>query len=86
MPMIFGGAFVLTLVMATTLALLMQLHPAPALLSGLTMGGLLGLTLIATSLGIGYLFSRNPFALWLIDAGYMVALMAMMGAILGAWR
>ncbi len=86
MPMIFGGAFLLTLVMATTLALLMQLHPAPALLSGLTMGGLLGLTLIATSLGIGYLFSRNPFALWLIDAGYMVALMAMMGAILGAWR
>ncbi|MDJ0878959.1 MAG: DUF1761 domain-containing protein [Halieaceae bacterium] len=85
-PMIFGGAFVLNLVMASTLALLLQLHPAPALVSGFTVGGLLGLTLIATSYGISYLFGRKPFALWLIDAGYMVVFMALMGAILGAWR
>jgi hypothetical protein len=86
MPLIFGGAFVLTLVMATAQALLLQLHPAPDLASGLAAGGLLGLTLIATSYGISYLFSRRSFALWLIDAGYMVVFMALMGAILGAWR
>lgn len=86
MPMIFGGAFVLNLVMANTLALLLQLHPTPALVSGLTVGGLLGLTLIASSYGISYLFGRKPLALWFIDAGYMVVFMALMGAILGAWR
>lgn len=86
MAMIFGGAFVLTLVMASSLALLLQLHPAPDLASGLAAGGLIGLTLIAASYGISYLFGRKPFPLWLIDAGYMVVLMALMGAILGAWR
>ncbi len=83
---IYGGAFALTLVMASSLALLLQLHPAPDLVSGLSVGGLLGITLIAASQGINYLFSRRPLALWLVDAGYMVLLMAVMGAILGAWR
>ncbi len=85
-PLIFGGAFVLNLVMASSLALLLQLHPAPGLGSGLAAGGLLGLAFIATSYGISYLFSRKPLTLWLIDAGYMVVFMALMGAILGAWR
>ncbi len=84
--LIFGGAFVLNLVMASSLALLLQLHPAPGPVSGLAAGGLLGLSLIATSYGISYLFGRKPLALWLIDAGYMVVFMALMGAILGAWR
>ena len=86
MPMIFGGALVLNLVMATSLALLLQLHPAPALISGFAAGGLLGLGFIASAYGISYLFGRKPLALWLIDAGYMVVFMALMGAILGAWR
>lgn len=83
---IFGGAFVLNLVMATTLALLLQLHPAPSLVSGLSAGALLGLCFIATSIGINYLFARKTLQLYLIEAGYMVVLMALMGAILGAWR
>jgi hypothetical protein len=82
----FGGAFVLTLVMATALALLLQLHPAPDLLSGANIGVLLGICLIATSIGINYLFARRALALYLIEAGYMVALMTLLGAILGAWR
>jgi L-cystine uptake protein TcyP (sodium:dicarboxylate symporter family) len=83
---IYGGAFVLNLVMATSLSLLLQLHPTPALGSGIAVGTLLGLTLIAASMGINYLFARKPLQLWLVDAGYMVLLMAVMGAILGAWR
>jgi hypothetical protein len=83
---IFGGALVLTLVMAASLGLLLQLHPAPNLGSGLAAGALLGLTLIAASQGINFLFARKPLQLWFIESGYMVVLMAMMGAILGAWR
>lgn len=83
---IFGGAFLLTLVMATALALLLQLHPAPDLDTGLSAGTLLGVTLIAASQGINFLFARKPLKLWLIESGYMVLLMALMGAIIGAWR
>ena len=83
---IFGGAFCLTLVMAAALALLLQLHPAPDAVSGLSVGSLLGLCFIATSIGINYLFARKPLAIFLIEAGYMVLLMAVMGVILGAWR
>ena len=83
---VFGGAFALTLVMATSLALLLQLHPAPDLDTGLTAGALLGVTLIAASQGINFLFARKPLQLWLIESGYMVVLMALMGAIIGAWR
>ena len=83
---IYGGAFCLNLVMATALALLLQLHPAPALLAGINIGVLLALCFIATSIGINYLFQQRPLAQYLIEAGYMVVLMAVMGAILGVWR
>ena len=83
---IYGGALALNLVIAATLALLLQLHPAPDLLTGLNIGALLGVALVATNLGINYLFSRRPMKLYLIDAGYMVCLMVIMGAILGGWR
>ena len=83
---IYGGAFALNLLIAATLALLLQLHPTPDLLTGLNIGALLGAALVATNLGINYLFSLRPLKLYLIDAGYMVCLMAIMGAILGAWR
>lgn len=83
---IYGGAFCLNLVMASALALLLQMHPAPALGTGINIGVLLALCFIATSMGINYLFQQRPFTQYLIEAGYMVVLMAVMGAILGAWR
>ena len=83
---IFGGAFCLNLVMATVLGLLLQLHPSPGLVSGLNIGVLLALSFIATSIGINYLFQQRPIGQYLIEVGYMVVLMALMGAILGAWR
>jgi hypothetical protein len=83
---IYGGAFCLNLVMATALALLLQVHPTPDLVTGINMGVLVALCFIATSIGINYLFQQRPMAQYLIEAGYMVALMALMGAILGLWR
>lgn len=83
---IFGGAFLLTLVAAFGLAMLLQLHPAPDLVSGLNAGALTGVAFAATTTGINYLFAQKTRILFLIDAGYMVAMLAVMGAILGAWR
>ena len=83
---IYGGAFVLNLVAAAGMGMVLQLHPAPDLGSGFNVGVLIGLTFVATSFGINYLFASKPLRLYLIDAGYMVVLMSIIGAILGAWR
>jgi hypothetical protein len=83
---IYGGAFCLNLVMATVLALLLQLHPSPGLVPGINIGVLLALSFIATSVGINYLFQQRPLGQYLIEVGYMVVLMALMGAIIGVWR
>ncbi|MEM0953856.1 MAG: DUF1761 domain-containing protein [Pseudomonadota bacterium] len=85
-PRTFGGAFALTLIAAFGLAMLMQLHPAPGFSSGFGVGSVIGLSFIATSLGINYLFARKPLALYFIDAGYLVIMVAVMATIIGGWR
>ena len=54
--------------------------------SGAASGATLALALIASTLAMNYGFEARPLSLWLINAGYMVVGMAMMGAIIGAWR
>ena len=83
---IYGGAFVLNVVAAFGMGMVIQLHPAPGLESGFNIGALIGLAFVATTFGINYLFASKPLRLYLIDAGYMVVLMAIMGTIIGAWR
>ena len=82
----YGTAFVLNLIAAFGMGMVMQLHPSPDLGSGFNVGLLIGIAFVATSFGINYLFAFRPLRLYLIDAGYMVALLAVMGAILGGWR
>ena len=82
----YGTAFLLNLVAAFGMGMVMQLHPSPDLVSGFNVGILIGIAFVATSFGINYLFASRPFRLYLIDAGYMVALLSIMGAIIAAWR
>jgi len=82
----FGGAFALTAVAAFGLAMMMQMHPAPALNTGLGVGTTVGLAFVASSTGINYLFALKPLKLYLIDAGYLVLMFAVLGLIIGAWR
>lgn len=83
---IYAPAFALNLVSAFGLAMVMQLHPSPGAISGLNVGLLFGMVFVATAFGINYLFALKPLRLYLIDAGYMVALLTVMGTIIGAWR
>ncbi len=83
---IYGTAFVLNLIAAFGMGMVMQLHPSPNLVSGFNVGISIGIAFVATSFGINYLFASRPLRLYLIDAGYMVLLLAVMGAILGVWR
>jgi len=83
MPLIFGSTFILNIIGAFVLD--MFIGRESTLMTGLMAGLLVSLAWIATSLGINYLFTRKPFKLFIIDAGYYVAFFTIMGAILGAW-
>lgn len=81
---IFGGAFVLTLVMAVNLAAF--LGPKADLAFGVFAGFATGLGWVATALGVTYLFEHRPLKLWLVNSGYQIVAFTLMGAILGAWK
>ncbi|MCW5898454.1 MAG: DUF1761 domain-containing protein [Flavobacteriales bacterium] len=85
---IYGTCLLLTFVMGLGLAFIWH-QEDPASLTwqvGLYHGLLIGLFFVAPSTGINYLYQRKSFALWLIDAGYQVVFLGIMGAVIGAWR
>ena len=78
---VFGGSFVLSVVMALVLAAFVGPSGAGfGALAGLAVGG----GWVATTLGIIALFERRPFGHWAINAGYAVVAFTVMGAIVGA--
>lgn len=85
-----GPAYALTLVgsfvRALALALVVGVAPAQTLLDGALVGLLVGVGFEATSYAATYIFSSRSLTLYLIDAGYHVVSLIVMGAILGVWR
>ena len=84
MPKTFGGTFVLQFFAMTALAAI--LGADSNWLDGLKLGLLVSVFWISTAYGITYLFEQRPFRLFLINAGYYVALFAASGTVLGAWN
>ena len=83
MPLIFGLAFLLSLLMAANLAFFVN---------GLPLGTTIGYA-VAAGLGWGAfglsvvaLFERRPLTYHLINGGYLTIAFAVMGLILGLWR
>ncbi len=84
MARVFGGSFLLALVIATNLAFFLGPDRTPAF--GAAAGLAAGLGWVTASLGVLYLFERRPMALLLVNGGYNVVTYTLMGLILGAWR
>lgn len=82
-----GKTFGLSLLLSLFAALNLEMFiGTEATLSFGTMAGFLaGIGWVATFLGILYLFEMKSLAAFLINAGYCVAALTTMGAILGAW-
>jgi len=78
---VFAGSFVLSLLVATSLAFFIGEASVGA---GAIAGALAGVTFVAAVLGIVYLFERRSLALFAINAGYAALTMTAMGAIIGA--
>ncbi len=82
---IFGLAFVFTLIMAANLALFIS---APEITLGLAIAYSVaaGLGWAALGLAVIALFERRPLTYFLINGGYLTVGFAVMGLILGVWR
>lgn len=84
MVKIFGLAFLLGLIAAVNLAMYMGAEDRPAM--GALWGFLAGFGWVATFVGTHYLFERKSLTLFLINAGYSVVALTVMGVILAAWK
>lgn len=80
---IYGGAFVLSLVAAATFAMFLGKLPVGV---ATAYGFCAGLTWVAASFGINYLFAGRSLTLWLIDGGYHTLQFTLYGLILGLWQ
>jgi hypothetical protein len=81
---IFGPAFVLMLVAAFFLALFIGSEADASF--GAFAGLMAGIGWVATFLAITYLFEGRSMVLFLINAGYCIVTLTIMGLILGAWQ
>lgn len=84
MAKIFGLAFVLGLIAAVNLAMFMGPENKPEM--GALWGFLAGFGWVATFVGTHYLFERKSFKLFLINAGYSIVALTVMGIIIAAWK
>lgn len=81
---IFGLAFVLSLLIAANLAFFVAGVPELGAVVGYSVAA--GLGWAAFGLSVIALFERRPFAYHLINGGYLTVAFAVMGLILGLWR
>ena len=84
MARIFGLAFFLALIAAINLAMFLGPEDKPEM--GALWGFAAGFGWVATFVGTHYLFERKSFRLFLINAGYSVVALTVMGVILAAWK
>jgi hypothetical protein len=82
----YGVSFVCYVVMAVAMAILIQRMDVIYVRGGVKLGALIGVGFAATVGLTANMFSEKPLATWLIDAGYQIVYLMVMGAILVAWR
>jgi hypothetical protein len=81
---VFGFAALAALVMAFNLAAF--IGPKASLEFGLFAGFATGFGWVAMALAVIYLFEQRSFKLWLINSGYQIVALTLMGGLLGVWK
>ena len=84
MAMTMGLSIFVTFVAAWGLAVL--IGKAPSASDGMMTGAFVSLFFVATMLAQNYVYSLNPLGLWLLDAGFIVVMFAVMGAVIGMMK
>lgn len=78
---IFGGSFILIFIGATVFSLF--LGPDPALGFAVGAGAAAGITWVAFSFGVNYLFELKPIRLFFINGGYHAIQFTLFGVVFG---
>ncbi len=82
----YGVSFVCYVVMAVAMAILIKRMDVIYVRGGVKLGALIGMGFAATIGLTANMYSDKKLAAWLIDAGYQIVYLMVMGAILVAWR
>jgi hypothetical protein len=82
----YGTAIVSAAVIATAISCVTQLTGAQTAVRGIKVGVLLWFGFILTTLSTEYVFEVRPLSLLGINGGFWLFGMALMGAIVGAWK
>jgi hypothetical protein len=85
-PKSYGISFVAMIVMSAMLSLILNHLGAHDWRSGALWAAHIWLGFAATIGLMAYLYTGKKFAVFLIDAGYQLLYLVVMGAILGAWH
>ena len=83
-PLTFGVSILATFIAAWGLAVL--IGKAPSASDGMMTGAFVSLFFVAAMLAQNYVYSLNPLGLWLLDAGFVVVMFAVMGAVIGMMK
>lgn len=79
-------ALVMAALMATAISCVTQLTGKQTALRGIKVGALLWTGFVLTTWSTEYIFEVRPISLYLVNAGYWLLGMLLMGAIVGAWK
>ena len=82
----YAVAFLCYVVMAVAVSILIGRIGITMVQGGVKLGALIGLGFAATISLTANVFSDKPLAAYLIDAGYQVVYLIVMGAVLAAWH
>jgi hypothetical protein len=86
LPIMLSITFVLNIIVSVAMMLLVKITFINELLGGLKLGLLAGVGFSATTIGITFLYESRPFKIYLIDAGYHIAGIVIVGGILSVWQ
>jgi len=85
-PFLYLGTFLLALVGGTALAVVVRSVGATTVLGGFKAGLLVAVGFVLTTFGSEYIFSRRPWKLYIITAGYQAVSIVINAIILAVWR
>jgi Protein of unknown function (DUF1761) len=85
-PRLFVLTFVLALVTGVVLAVVVRSVGATTAFGGFKAGLLVAVGFVLTTFGSEYIFSRRPFKLYLITAGYQAVAIVINAVILAVWH
>ena len=83
-PLTFGVSILATFIAAWGLAVL--IGKAPSASDGMMTGAFVSLFFVAAMLAQNYVYSLSPLGLWLLDAGFVIVMFAVMGAVIGMMK